>query len=301
MNAAERGGNDRDRNRRAEEPPEGPSGLSPEPIQHSQISTTRPRSPEIARRGAAPRVWVLPAANGGAWAVTENMDSSQLSAWAGTPPVILSQNLNSGSSDEIAETPRYVMTERFTQRYHSAIFRLLSRGLLSGVWVLAALAGLRVPGEGKLVAEILLICGVSFLIYTVIRHGSNLLRTQQNVADAKYAFNKAEWKHSVLLDRFAQAMEFRKRTDHAQRGACPDEELLDAGAYRKLIAEGLVTAAELSALGRVVGEQLGLNRPGGAQKGNAELAKDLGVDIETVLFYKDLVSAAGEIGLEHLS
>lgn len=300
MNAAERGGNDRDRNRRAGEPPEGPSELPTEPIPLSHISNSRLHNP-AARSETTPRVWVLPAANGGAWAVTENMDSTQLSAWAGTPPVILSQNLNTRSGDEIAETPRHVMTERFTQRYHSAIFRLLSRGLLSGVWVLAALAGLRMPGGAKVVAEVLLLCGVSFLIYTVIRHGSNLLRTQRDVADAKHAFNKAEWKHSVLLDRFAQAMEFRRRTDHAQRGASPDEELLDAGAYRKLIAEGLVTPAELGALRRAVGEQLGLNSPDAAQRGNAELAKDVGVDIETVLFYKDMVSAAGEIGLENLA
>lgn len=306
MSSAERNVNDRNPERRAgtssENNSETPSGSEskPDSIPLNQIAGPRSSGTGVLRRAPQPRIWILPSATGTVWAAAESEDPALLRDWASSPPLILSQNIEKIPGDEVAAAARQALTQPATNSFHEAIFRLLSRGLVGVVWLLVAVAGLRAPGVFKAIAEVLLLCGVGFLFYSLFRHGSNLLKTQHQLVDAGNAFGKATWKHSPLLDRFAHAMKLRASADASKHGTSPDEELLDAAGYRKLIAEGLTTPQELHALGTAAAKQLGLDKPDVGLKRNNELARDSGVDVETIMFYKDLTSAAKVIHLESI-
>jgi hypothetical protein len=251
-------------------------------------------TPPRASRAAPPlrrrRIWLLPTATDTPLAVAERAGEA-LEA-----PQLLHATLDYSSDKRAAAKEAFLMPHR--DRLHDATFRMISRGLLGFGWVIVALAALRAAGEIKLAGELLLLGGTVFLGYAVIRHGGNLLLALQNRARAAGVFNDADAAPDGLLDRLASALKVRRKTDPAQRGEAPDIELLDAGAYRSLISDGVTTAADLVALGMAVAERLGLDAPDAAEKKSSQLAQEAGVDLETLIFYKDLSAAAKVLELE---
>jgi hypothetical protein len=176
-----------------------------------------------------------------------------------------------------------------------SFFTLISRTALGCLWVIAGLIGLRIPGEARSFDAIFLALGLGFLGYTLFRHGSTWLRWGARKAEVWTALQSAQWKEHRLLDTLAQALARRKALPPDQRGRNPDEELLDEGAYRKLIENGTTTREELKALKLAILSRWGFGSELPADYKITEISKTSGMDIDTAVFYLDLVKAVGRL------
>lgn len=164
--------------------------------------------------------------------------------------------------------------------------------LLGGVWVLIGLAGLRVPGAFRFFDELLLFLGLGYLGYAIYRYGRDAAAWSNRLRTVEAAWPAAKLQPHPLLDRLAAALAYRARLKPEQRGHTPDQELLDHDAYRKLVAEGIISAGELCVLGKALSQRMGLDGTPRDKLKVTELARSLDLDPETLLFYLDLAGAA---------
>ena len=271
------------------------------PAQSGQESLPRERKSglgsSVGRR--FPRVFLLPTIEEDVWAVPDEPD---LATWAAelkqAAPVILAQGEKQKDTLDSADAQ---ISAALSERVQESVFDLISRLAVGGIWVLVALVGLRLPGWLELFDMILLALGLGFTGYAIMRYGSAARRWQHRKIDAKNGLLKAQWVKSPLIERIAAALQLRGRLDPSQHGQLPDAELLDANAYRKLIAEGVTSRAELCALGQAVTARMGLQKGQGKGLKISDIARKAGLDIDTAIFYRDLAMAASEIELDQHS
>jgi hypothetical protein len=212
---------------------------------------------------------------------------------------ILVPQASTADEKEFNQRAREYVLQAFNSRLHETVFAFLSRALLAGAWSLVALVGLRfIPGWVKELDVSLLLLGGAFLLYAIVRYGLPAVRLHQARVDALQAFRRADVIPSPLAGRLAKALSLLRTLPAQDRGKSPDDELLDAKAYRKLIGEGVTTRAELCALGRNIAAALKLDSPDSDSRKFADLAREAGLDTETAIFYRGLAAAAREISLE---
>lgn len=245
-----------------------------------------------------PRIWVLPTGGGGWFAVSEGDPLEIAESLREAAPEILSPEVKESEGPEVAARGRECVLAMLRDRLHESLFAFFSRGLLAGAFVTASLFGLRLPGWLKELDAILLLLGLGFFGYAVVRHGLAAVRLNNRRVDAENAFTRAKWKESPLAGRLALALRLRQTIKPEERGARPDDELLDANAFRKLITEGITTRAEICALGDAIGARLGLDQPGGHERKISDIARAAGLDAESAILYRDLAAAAAQIKLD---
>lgn len=248
------------------------------------------------------RIWVLPTTNGDWWAVGERDLLALAESLRTSAPEILSAKFNPDEGPEVARCGRDHIIKKITERLHDSFFSFFSRTLLAGGWLLIALIGLKVPGWLKLLDELLLLLGAGFLFYTFFRYGPSVARWYNLRIEAQHAFTtRSKWVQNTLADRLAGALLLRTRLPQNDRGQSPDDELLDTNAYRNLIRDGVTSVEELSTLGKALEHEMILHDNEGNLRKMSDVARDLGLDVETAIFYRDLASAAAEIALDSLS
>ncbi|MCY3023945.1 MAG: hypothetical protein NTW87_33620 [Planctomycetota bacterium] len=260
-----------------------------------------PEAPAAAPIRAAPggpRVWVLPAAAGEWWPVIEE----DAAAWADALPAGTPLVLSAASGEDVAKKVRQrghrCVMRALDRRVRQSLVALVSRALLAAAWMLAALLGLLLAGWPNEYVLLLLILGGAFLAYSVVRHGRAVVRWHNRRVDASHALTRATVVPSPLVERLARALHLRRTLPSSERGKSPDDELLDASAHRKLIKDGVTTEADLSALGKAIAAALKLDPSSRRTQRLSDLARKAGLDMESAIFYRDLVSAAAEIELE---
>lgn len=238
------------------------------------------------------RLWVLPTAQGGWWAVPIDGPGLAAALRSGPPQLV-------GVEASPEEQARMVSAAR------PAVMKVLGRRV--GRFFFASL-GLALPGCGLAAwglldavqrgAGWLLICGgVACLVVSALLTLA-AVKWHYRRMDALHALGRAEVAGNPLVEQVAQALQLRRTLPASERGKSPDDELLDAGAYRKLIQDGVTTEAELSALGKAIAAALKLDRGGEQTQQMSALARDAGLDMESALFYRDLAAAASEIEVE---
>lgn len=252
--------------------------------------------------GKGPRVWVLPLGSGEAWALPEESDTQRLAAaLQENPPEVFSMRVPASEQPEALRFAGEGVAAIFRERSQEKIFALVSRLVLSGGWLLAAMLGLRLPGVAKSIDEILLLTGLGFLGYTLVWHALPLKLWHSQREDAVQSFGRGTWRHSALLDRLAMALKLRRELKVEERGQSPDTELLDANAYRKLIRDGLTTREELCALGKSIEHAMGLTHDENNPRKITDIARDCRLDPDSAIFYRDLAAHAAEIALDELA
>lgn len=243
------------------------------------------------------RFWVLPTASGAPLAVMEENDPWAMSeTLRAAPPVVLTPS--AGSEKKSSDCARERVQSSLTDRFQEAVFNFGTRFVIGLAWMLVAVGSLRIPGEAKIFGDILLLCGVGFTAYTVLRYGYGVVRWHNRRVDAAHAFAGAALQSHPLATRLAAALELRKKLKADERGKSPDAELLDSNAYRKLIDEGVTNVQELVMLGSALEKQLSLLGPNGHARKIGDIARDAGIDTETAIFYRDLAAAAADIALQ---
>lgn len=271
---------------------------------HADTAAAGPvQSTGSTRRGELPgaKIWVLPTVGDEWWAVTQEADTTALAkALSADPPILITPKLEPTEDVTVLSAARRWIRERLLLKSYDTAFKLFRNVLLSVVWIVVAIAAMRFPGEAKLLGAILAPLGAGFLAYTVLRHGTATLRWHNWRIEADNSFGgQRKLVESPLLTRLAKALALRKKMEQSERGANPDDELLDANAYRKLIKEGVTTPQELAQLGRAVENALNLDAALKEEKKIGDVARDVGIDTETAIFYRDLAAAASEISLDH--
>jgi hypothetical protein len=257
------------------------------------VGAQAPSSP--AEIFSGPRVWLLPTAQGAAIAVPEEADLSRMgAALHAKRPVLL---VAGDGMHEASGAGMDLVSREIRDECHESLFRVITRLVIGIVWVGVGVVGLRLSGELKFFDGALLLTGLGYLGYTFARYGSAVVRWHNLGIDTQQSFSRGNPVKSLLLERFAQALKFRLQLKPDERGKAPDAELLDANAYRKLIEEKLVTREELAALGRAVDARFHLHDRSGQLRNIGEVAREVSLDVETAVFYRDLAAAATEIAL----
>jgi hypothetical protein len=285
-----------------EAPPASAESPATQPSASAAENAPEQSAAEAAGPASAPpesaRVWVLPTAPGGFWAVAEEQDRVQSATrLRSDPPALLTQPLNAIQKAQAVKASRESLVTEMRNQCHESAFQLLKRVLLGLGWVTVAAVSLRLPGELRMLDAILLVTGFVYLGYSVLRYGSILARWQGRRVDAEHAFSNVICVRSALVGRLSAAMKLRHTTKANERGTLPDEELLDTSAYRKLIKDNVATREELVALGKAVSAALGLNKAGADERRISELAVAAGLDAESAIFYRDMAHAIREIEL----
>jgi hypothetical protein len=248
-----------------------------------------------------PRIWVLPLAGGEAWTVAQEAEPARLAAdLCKAPADVLSIRVAKEEQPAAVRFAGESLDAKYGERAQELLFGLVSRLVLCGGWLLVALLGLRIPGEAKFFGDMLLVTGLGYLGYTLVRYALPFKNWKQTRSEAVKAILDGSWKHSTLLDRMAQALKLRKELKVEERGQSPDTELLDANAYRKLIRDGVTTTEEFCALGQAVGNAMGLPGDEDAPEKIADIARRCKIDTDSAIFYRDLAAAAAEIKLDEL-
>ena len=290
--------------RRSEETPRQPEEeqAKPKPLETfdpggGAISQTPSR---FRREETSAKFWLLPLGNDDAWAISEIEDPKELARKLEhvdqSPPIVYSVDVKPEEKPHALGYARECAKSKFRERLHATLFSFATRMLIGMGWVLAALVGLKIPGAIKIIDQLLLVGGIGFLGYTVVRYGLPLLSWFSHSSATGVIFKEARWQHSPFMDRLDSALKLRRTLKPEERGQSPDAELLDTNAYKKLIQEGVTTAAELSAIGKAVDIAMKLH-PADTRK-LSEIAKEAGLDSESAIFYRDLSAAATEIRIE---
>ncbi|HYG75086.1 MAG TPA: hypothetical protein VEK08_08795 [Planctomycetota bacterium] len=269
------------------------------PGKPAESAAPRFRGADSEAVGVPAGVWILPTATEHSWAISDESDPQKLvERLRERAPEIFSIAVPREEVSAATKFGRESIARQLKERTLESLVPLVTRLALGGVWVLVALAGLRIPGMAKIFDEILLVAGLGFLGYTVFFNALPFLKWLGDRKQADQSFDGAVWRHSALLDRLAQALKTRRTLKDDERGKSPDAELLDANAYRKLIEEKITTPEELSTLGLAIERAMRFTEKGEPRK-ISEIARECGIDPETAIFYRDLAAAAAEIRLDH--
>ncbi|HEY3323145.1 MAG TPA: hypothetical protein VGP72_22015 [Planctomycetota bacterium] len=265
-------------------------------VRSAGVSPAAPGTAGLASTGT-PRIWVLPTASGEWWPIAETNPEAWAQVRPDMQPQILSPKVEGDASLAIAQQGRGCVMRCMTDKVADSLFAFVSRGMLSGMLMLIALFGLRMPGWLKEFDTLLLLGSTAFLIYSIVRYGAAAMRWHNHRIDVGNALARAKWVQSPLAERLVKALTLRHTLPPAERGKSPDDELLDVGAYRNLIRDGVTTEAELCALGKQIAEALDIGKPND-ERPIAEIARKAGLDTETAIFYRDLAAAAAVIALD---
>lgn len=299
MMERERAASNREKPKPADEQParSGETAV-PSPAQtQSNLAT-----PMSTRRGelTGARIWVLPTTEGEWWAVTpETNDTALAHELRADPPILFTPRLEAQEDQTALNSARRWIRERLLVQANETAFLLARNTILGIAWLAAALVAMRFPGEFRLLGTILAPLGAGFLAYTILRYGRGVLNWHNWRIEADNAFiGKPKVLESPLLTYVAKALELRKKLQQHEQGAAPDEELLDANAYRKLIKDGVCTAHELIQLGKAIEFALKLDEARKTNKKISDIAREAHIDTDTAIFYRDLAAAAAEINLD---
>ena len=265
----------------------------------AQASVASPTSGSVAPIGGdLPRVWILPAAPEEFLAVASEADLRALGEHLReAPPQLLAAHVDAGSESAAVARTWKSIEPRFVDRIQESMFDFAKRMMVSIAWLTVAFGAARIRGEFEEIGIALGVLGLGFLGYTVFRYGYGIVRWHNRRVDASHAFAQATVQPNKLAARLATALELRTILKPDERGKSPDDELLDTNAYRKLIVDGTTTTRELVALGEAISGALKFQDATGNPRRISDVAKDAGLSTETAIFYRDLASAASEIGL----
>lgn len=256
------------------------------------------RVPASFFAGERARIWMLPAAHGETLAVAGQADIRALAeSLRGAPPELLAARTDAGESGNAAARAWKFFEPRFVEQLHESVFDFGKRLMVSFAWLVVSFAAARMSGEVETLAILLGVLGLGFLGYTLARYGYGVVRWHNRRVDASHAFAQATIKKNLFAARLARALDLRQRLKPEERGKSPDDELLDTNAYRKLIAEGLITTKELVGLGEAINATLRFQDSAGNPRRISEVAQEAGLSAETAIFYRDLAAAASEIRL----
>ncbi len=242
--------------------------------------------------GDGPRIWALPDKNLKWWILREDDTGDARGLTDGIPAIYIPE-LSSERKTAVAERCREFVASRLRDRWHEDLFNLIKRMLLGGILTLGGLVGLRfieyfdVP---------LLLGALGYTAYAAIRYGGRFMRSLEAASRPFSNFVGEPFVVNALSERIAKALVFRRNLPSEKRGSSPDEELLDANAYRKLIREGVISRVELCALGRAIENRLDvtLDEP----KRLSDMSRAEGLDAESASLYRDLALAAAEIAFD---
>lgn len=242
----------------------------------------------------SPRFWALPDPNLGYWVVCEN--ESTATSLAGAKPKIYMPTMDTAAKASAAERCKALIGSRLRDVFQDDLFNFIKRMMLGGMLTVAGIFGLRLGGPLEILDTVLLAGGLGYTIYAVGRYGVRPLHSLEKLNRPFSQFAGEPFVQNKLSERLAKALEFRRTVSPDKRGDSPDDELLDASAYRKLIREGVTTRRELVALGAAIDARMGLNNP--EAKHLAEIARIEGLEQNAAALYRDLAQAAREIALE---
>lgn len=263
----------------------------PEPSEVERFRVLQQRTSIAPQAPDSPRFWALPDSNLGWWILREN--DVGVAGLINGRPTIFTPSINDEEKKSAAVRCRELVTSRLRDVFHDDLFNLLKRGLLGGVLVLGGLFGLRLPGELKFLDLMLLLGALGYSAYAGLRYGGRALQSLEAVNRPFSQFAGEPFVKSALAERLTHALVFRREMPGEKRGTAPDEELLDANAYRALIRQGITTQRELAALGAAIDARLG-SKKGEPQSLNA-MARAEGIDPESASLYRDLAQAAREL------
>lgn len=260
--------------------------------QHSAKSSTGKGSTHRTQTRDGPRFWALPDANLGWWILRENDTGNAAGLTEGLPSISIPE-LATEQKIAVGDCCRTFIGNHLRDRWHEDLFELIKRLMLGGIFTLGGLAALRfieyfdVP---------LLLCALGYTAYAGLRYGGRFLKSLEAASRPFSKFTGEPFVVTALLQRLADALEFRRSLPLERRGEVPDRELLDANAYRRLIREGIISRGELLALGEAVQARLNvsLESPGKI----SEVSRAEGLDGESVALYRDLALAAAEIAFD---
>ena len=261
-----------------------------QPLRSLPIRARRPEPP--SEHG--PRFWALPDRNLGWWIVREN-DVGAAGLTTGKP-VIFTPAMSADDKSAAAECCRRLVTSRLRDVFHADLFNLIKRMLLGGMLCLAGLVGLRVGGEFELFDIPLLLGAMGYSAYAFLRYGARVARSFEASSRPFSHFAGEPFAENALLERLSKALAFRQALPAGKKGAAPDDELLDANAYRALLKSGSVNRAEFLALGAAICARFGLNRA--EPPSLVALCKSEGLDLESAALYRDVALAAQELECE---
>lgn len=260
----------------------------------AQSIQAAPAKPVSVRRipGDGPRIWALPDKNLKWWILREDDTGDARGLSDGIPEIIIPE-LSAERKTVVAERCREFVAARLRDRWHEDLFNLIKRMLLGGILTLGGLVSLRfieyfdVP---------LLLGALGYSAYAAIRYGGRFMRSLDAASRPFSNFVGEPFVVNMLSERIARALEFRRNLPSEKRGNSPDEELLDANAYRKLIREGVISRTELCALGRAIEKRLDVTLDG--PKRISDMSRAEGLDAESASMYRDLALAAAEIAFD---
>ena len=257
----------------------------------TRVMQKTPSRPVLPRtiRGDGPRIWALPDKNLGWWILREDDTGGSTGLTVGVPTIFIPE-LSTERKVTVGECCRDFVASRLRDRWQEDLFNLLKRMMTSGILLIAGIVGLRLLPA----FDFLLLAGaMGYTAYAGVRYGGRLLGSLEAAHRPYTSFTGEPFAPSKLLDRIAQALEFRRRLPPEKRGESPDDELLDANAYRKMIRDGVTTREEICALGHAVQQRLDVTT--GEARKIGDLARTEGLDPESAALYRDLALAAVEI------
>lgn len=239
------------------------------------------------------KFWALPDKNLKWWVLREDDDSRADGLLDGIPK-ILSPEMSPEQKTEAGERCRQVVMQRLKEQYQEDAFNLLKRMLLGGTFLIGGIF----LGRFLRQFDVLLILGaLGYSMYAGLRYGIRLLKSMEAAHRPFKYFAGEPFVANKLAGRIARALEYRRSVPAEKRGESPDEELLDANAYRKLIREGVTTKGELAALGKAIERRLEAAKKEG-MKTLSDVARAEGLDPESASLYRDLTLAASEIAVD---
>jgi len=274
------------------------SAAEPPALQRQAGNAGIERRPEVA-----PRIWLLPTANGGWWAVPEETDALKLAAaLCAQAPVLLCPDLKAIPEADARGAAKAQVAALIRGQRSAVVSRLVQRTLFGVALFAGAPLSLLFTGDYGLwhlsVVVAAVATGAGVFLLGVMPLGAALVKWNSLRIDAEGAVLRGELAHSPLAERLAQALRLRSTLPTHQRGEVPDAELLDARAYSKLIEDGVTTREELGVLGSSVAACLKLDAAGWQHRKTLIIAKDAGLDLETTIFYRDVAGATAELRLE---
>ncbi len=267
----------------------------PEIVSRLNSGDITPTSASIWSQGSpgrGSRFWALPDKNLKWWILRED-ESGRADSLIEGQPSILSPEMTPEEKSAAGERCRELVSKRLREQYQEDGYNLVKRMMLGGVMILAAIIGLRFL---EYVDVPLLIAALGYTGYATIRYGMRVLKSMEAANRPFSQFTGEPFVVNGLADRIARALEFRRTVAPEKRGESPDDELLDANAYRKLIRDGVTSREELAALGRAVEQRLEVKTDGPQAIG--DVARAEGLDRESAAFYRDLTQAANEISMD---
>ncbi len=238
------------------------------------------------------RFWALPDKNLKWWVIRED-DGSRADGLLDGIPMILCPAMTPAQKNEAGERCRQLVSQRLKEQYQEDAFNLLKRMMLGGTMLIAGLIGLRF----EYLAAIILFGAIGYTIYAGLRYGMRLVKSMEAANRPFSHFTGDPFVANKLANRIAGALEFRRAQPADKRGESPDNELLDANAYRKLIREGVTTKNEIAALGKAIEKRLESVKTQG-HNSLSDVARAEGLDPESAAIYRDLSIAAAEIAMD---